>query len=192
MTIKIAANATITNSLKKLLLLVVVVILLFIIGVAKITNAKSLANPAMPVKSNKLITEKAFNKESFAALKKHYKGQRWLLVLWSVDCPPCFKELAMIQSLSTEIANLPIVIVNADASDDIRLERRNIIKRFELSHLTHLYFVEGQAAKSRYLIDTSWYGELPRSYFIDAAGKFNGKSGLITQQALNSWLTQSE
>ncbi len=188
MTIKIAANATITNSLKKLLLFVVVVILLFIIGVAKITNAKSLANPAMPVKSNKLITEKPFNKIHLTALKQHYKGQRWLMVFWSVDCPPCFQELAMIQTLSEQVTNLAIVIVNADDSDDISHERSNVIERFKLSHLTHLYFVEGQGAKSRYIVDPSWYGELPRSYFIDAAGKFNGKSGLITKQALNEWL----
>jgi thiol-disulfide isomerase/thioredoxin len=191
MTIKGESNSAII-SFQKLLLLIVMVIWLSVIALTTVANAKPLANSGVPLKLQKMLTEKAFNKGSFAALKKHYKGQRWLLVLWSVDCPPCFKELAMIQSLSTEVAKLPIVIVNADASDDIRLERRNIIKRFELSHLTHLYFLEGQAAKSRYLIDTSWYGELPRSYFIDAAGKFNGKSGLITKQALNSWLIKSE
>ncbi len=191
MTIKGESNSAII-SFQKLLLLIVMVIWLPVLALTTVANAKPLANSGVPLKLQKMLTEKAFNKESFAALKKHYKGQRWLLVLWSVDCPPCFKELAMIQSLSTEVANLPIVIVNADDSDDIRLERRNIIKRFELSHLTHLYFVEGQAAKSRYLIDTSWYGELPRSYFIDAAGKFNGKSGLITKQTLNSWLIKSE
>ena len=189
MTIKIAA---ITNSLKKLLLLVVVVILLFIIGLPKITNAKSLANPAMLVKSDKLITEKPLNKIHLTALKQHYKGQRWLMVFWSVDCPPCFQELAMIQTLSEQGANLPIVIVNADDSDDISHERNNIIERFKLSHLTHLYFVEGQGAKSRYIVDPGWYGELPRSYFIDAAGKFNGKSGLISKEALNSWLIKSK
>lgn len=191
MTIKGESNSAII-SFQKLLLLIVMVIWLSVIALTTVANAKPLANSGVPLKLQKMLTEKAFNKESFAALKKHYKGQRWLLVLWSVDCPPCFKELAMIQSLSTEVAKLPIVIVNADDSDDIRLERRNIIKRFELSHLTHLYFLEGQAAKSRYLIDTSWYGELPRSYFIDAAGKFNGKSGLITKQAFNSWLIKSE
>ncbi len=191
MTIKGESNSAMI-SFQKLLLLIVMVIWLPVLALTTVANAKPLANSGVPLKLQKMLTEKAFNKESFAALKKHYKGQRWLLVLWSVDCPPCFKELAMIQSLSTEVANLPIVIVNADDSDDIRLERRNIIKRFELSHLTHLYFVEGQAAKSRYLIDTSWYGELPRSYFIDEAGKFNGKSGLITKQALNSWLIKSE
>jgi thiol-disulfide isomerase/thioredoxin len=188
MTIKIAANAAMTTSHNKLLLLVVVVILLFIIGLPKITNAKSLVNPAMLVKSDKLITEKPFNKIHLTALKQRYKGQRWLMVFWSVDCPPCFQELAMIQTLSEQVTNLAIVIVNADDSDDISHERSNVIERFKLSHLTRLYFLEGQGAKSRYIVDPSWYGELPRSYFIDAAGKFNGKSGLITKQALNDWL----
>jgi hypothetical protein len=94
----------------------------------------------------------------------------------------------MIQTLSEQVTNLAIVIVNADDSDDISHERSNVIERFKLSHLTRLYFLEGQGAKSRYIVDPSWYGELPRSYFIDAAGKFNGKSGLITNQALKEWL----
>jgi hypothetical protein len=98
----------------------------------------------------------------------------------------------MIQTLSEQVANLPIVIVNADDSDDTISERNNVIERFKLSHLTHLYFAEGQGAKSRYVLDPSWYGELPRSYFIDAVGKFNGKSGLISKEALNSWLIKSK
>ena len=188
MTIKIAA----ITGFQKLLLLIVVVILLSVIALTKITNAKPLANSAMPLKPQETLTEKPFNKIHLTALKQYYKGQRWLLVLWSVDCPPCFQELAMIQTLSEQVANLPIVIVNADDSDDISHERNNIIERFKLSHLTHLYFVEGQGAKSRYIIDPSWHGELPRSYFIDAVGKFNGKSGLISKEALNSWLIKSK
>ena len=155
MTIMISLNAVITAFLKKLLILIVVVILFSVTEVTKITNAKPLANPAMPQKLQKMLTEKSCNKENLAVLKKQYKGQHWLLVLWSVDCPPCLKELALIQTISEQVANLPIVIVNADDCDDISYERKSVIERFKLSHLTHLYFVEDQGAKSRYILDPS-------------------------------------
>ncbi len=129
-----------------------------------------------------------FNQQSYATLKKLHKGQRWMMIFWSVDCPPCFKELALIQKLSKQGAQLPIVIVNVDDSEDISKERQGIIEKFELSSLTHLYFEQGQATKNRYLVDPLWYGELPRSYFIDEAGKLKGKSGLIALKHIEQWL----
>jgi thiol-disulfide isomerase/thioredoxin len=184
MTIKRLYSVIFTLFFSKSLVLLAVIILL---SITKITNIKAQNIPLTPLESRQILTIKPFSKNGLAALKKQYQGQRWLLVLWSVDCPPCFKELALIQTISEQVNNPPIVIVNVDDNDDTSIERQQVIKRFKLSHLTHLYFVEGQAAKSRYIIDPSWYGELPRSYFIDNLGKLNGKSGLINKQQLTDW-----
>ena len=50
------------------------------------------------------------------------------------------------------------------------------------------HFADGQGDKNRFIIDSSWYGELPRSYFVEANGKFHGKSGLIKEALLTQWL----
>jgi len=130
----------------------------------------------------------AFNKAQLAALKIQNMGKQWLMLLWSVDCPPCFKELAIIQTLKRHHGDLLVVIINTDANDEIKTERKDIIEKFELKDFTNFHFVDGQGDQSRFFIDPNWYGELPRSYFVERNGEFHGKSGLVNQSLLTQWL----
>jgi thiol-disulfide isomerase/thioredoxin len=130
----------------------------------------------------------AFDKTQLATVKAHNMGKQWLMLLWSVDCPPCFKELAIIQKLQRQHDDLAIVIINTDASDEITAERIDIIEKFELDNFTNFHFVDGKGDQSRFYIDPDWYGELPRSYFVESNGKFHGKSGLVNQSLLTKWL----
>jgi len=133
-----------------------------------------------------------FNKSQLIAMKQQYLGKQWMILLWSVDCPPCFKELALVQKLANQHKNLPIIIINVDADtydkEELSAERNNIIEQFGLQALSHYYFEEGMAAQSRFLIDSTWYGELPRSYFVESNGQFHGKSGLVNETLLKHWL----
>ncbi len=139
--------------------------------------------------SNVVFAESiAFNKEQLTALKKQNMGKQWLMLLWSVDCPPCFKELAILQKLQRQHDDLAVVIINTDASDEVNAERIDIIEKFELNTLTNFHFEDGTDAQSRFYIDPNWYGELPRSYFVESNGKFHGKSGLVNQSLLTKWL----
>lgn len=130
----------------------------------------------------------AFDKEQFAALKKGNMGKQWLMLLWSVDCPPCFKELAILQKLKGQYDDLAVVIINTDANDEITDERVDIIEKFKLDNLANFHFVDGKGDQSRFYIDPNWYGELPRSYFVESDGTFHGKSGLVNQSLLTKWL----
>ncbi|PHR82034.1 MAG: hypothetical protein COA59_15125 [Colwellia sp.] len=130
----------------------------------------------------------AFNKAQLATLKTQNMGKQWLMLLWSVDCPPCFKELAIIQKLQRQHSDLAVVIINTDANDEIENERKDIIEKFELTDFRNFHFVDGQGDQSRFFIDPTWYGELPRSYFIESSGKSHGKSGLVNQSLLTQWL----
>jgi len=131
-----------------------------------------------------------FNQEQLTLIKKQNMGKQWLMLLWSVDCPPCFKELAIIQKLQNKDNNLAVVIINTDANNDITKERIEIIAKFKLSSVSNFHFIEGENEQSRYIIDSNWYGELPRSYFVDRKGKFHGKSGLVKSTTIGQWLTQ--
>lgn len=130
----------------------------------------------------------AFNKTELETIKKQHKGKKWLMLMWSVDCPPCFKELAVIQKLAQQGEKLNVVLINADASDDVTQERINVIEEFQLNDFVNFHFVEGKAEHSRFLIDSTWFGELPRSYFVDINGQFHGKSGLVKESFISQWL----
>ena len=129
-----------------------------------------------------------FNKVLFEQVKQDNITQKWLVLLWSVDCPPCMKELALVQKLQQKQKNLAVVMINTDTEESSEQERSDIIKHFNLVNLKKFHFTEGQEAQQRYQVDPQWFGELPRSYFIDEQGKFHGKSGLIAEELLTQWL----
>lgn len=132
--------------------------------------------------------ESAFQADTISKLNKQFEHQQWLMVLWSLECPPCFKELALISEFTKQHNDLAIVIVNADDDENISEERQDVIKQFELEHLQQYYFSEGSASTNRYQIDKHWHGELPRSYFIDEQGQFHGKSGVLLSEHIQQWL----
>ncbi len=136
------------------------------------------------------LNPRPFSNDAFTVLKKQKLGKRWLMVLWSLDCPACFKELTLIQSIQKSAPNKPlnVVYINADDSDEVAFERKQVLADYEMSLFENFYFSDGQGDKSRYHIDPSWYGELPRSYFVDEAGKFHGKSGLLDEALIIQWL----
>lgn len=134
------------------------------------------------------ISSAEFSKARFEQVKQAKIGQKWLALLWSVDCPPCMKELALVQKLQQKQKNLAVVIINTDTEESSEQERDDIIKHFNLVNLKNFHFTQGQEAQQRYQVDPQWFGELPRSYFIDEQGKFHGKSGLIAEELLIQWL----
>ena len=137
---------------------------------------------------NALAVELVFTENTIEQLKQEHKGEKWLMVLWSVECPPCLKELSFIAKLLEQNKNLPVVVINTDgdhALDEIRAE---IMAQFNLAKLKKYYFSDGQAEVSRFQVDPNWYGELPRSYFINEQGHSIGKSGLLSQVVIKQWL----
>jgi thiol-disulfide isomerase/thioredoxin len=132
-----------------------------------------------------------FTKERFEQIKQKRLGQKWLTLLWSVDCPPCMKELALVQKLQKNQKKLTVLLINTDTEESSDKERVEIIKHFGLTNLESLHFSDGQESQQRYQVDPQWFGELPRSYFINEQGVFHGKSGLIPETLLTQWLMPS-
>jgi len=138
----------------------------------------------------KIFTLQPFNQNAFIALKQQKLGVRWLMVVWSLDCPACFKELALIQKLQKATPNtaLNVIYINADDNIDVAFERKQVLAVYGMQNVENFYFTDGQADRSRYLLDPNWYGELPRSYFVDEKGVFHGKSGLLDEVLISNWL----
>jgi len=141
---------------------------------------------------NYSLDHQPFSLMAFDKLKQQQLGNRWLMVLWSLDCPACFKELKLIQILQLEYKSksLNVIFINADDTDEVTFERKRVLSTYEMTNFTNFYFADGQGDISRYQIDPQWYGELPRSYFVDEQGKFHGKSGLLDENLIRSWLIE--
>lgn len=161
-------------------------LLILLVGLLSVNVA------AYSADSSKTFSSEVFSESVLQELKAKKLGEQWLMVLWSVDCPACFKELALLQKLKTIKPDLNVVVINTDDNDEIASERQKIIASYQLASLSNFHFADGEGDKSRFVIDSQWYGELPRSYFVEESGKFHGKSGLIDKKLIQHWLIPNE
>jgi len=129
-----------------------------------------------------------FDKQAWQNIKQQNLNEKWIAVFWSLECPPCFKELKTISSMIKINPQLKLVLINTDADNEMKGQMEEVINKYQLNDLTLLHFDDEQASHSRYIVDPTWYGELPRSYFFNKKGQSQGRSGLVNKSILQQWL----
>lgn len=124
---------------------------------------------------------------SYEAILKRYQNQPFLLVLWSLGCPPCFHELAMLGKLKENHPEFNLVLVSTDSPAD-RKELLSVIDGKGVASADIWVFSEANSPRLRYEVDRIWYGELPRSYFFDGQQNRRALSGVLDQKVVELWL----
>lgn len=132
-----------------------------------------------------------FEKDSYRKILNAYHGHAFLMVLWSVDCPPCIDELSVLGQFHQLYPSANIVLVSTD----------NVVAREEISQLMQLHdlndvqqwvFDGDSIAAIRHAIDPLWYGELPRSYFHYTENQRQGISGRLDKIKLLVWFKATD
>ena len=119
-----------------------------------------------------------FESSSYKKILERNKNKEFLLVLWSIDCPPCHEEL---HSLGQYLKNKPdfkVVLVSIDSLVD-RDEIAQILTTKSLHTQENWMFSNTHSNQLRYSIDPSWYGELPRNYLFNRCHQRKSLSGKI-------------
>ena len=129
---------------------------------------------------------KPFFEESLATITKAREGEPFLLVLWSVDCPPCIKELDLLRQVSVDYPELTFSLISTDTPDTAP-EARRILASHGLENADVWIFAHDYAERLRYRIDPDWFGELPRAYFYAADHQRLGVSGALEKEVLVEW-----
>lgn len=129
---------------------------------------------------------KAFTTGSFEEIKKSYRGQEFLLGLWSVDCPPCMVEMEFMAELLKLNPEIPYVLVSTDSIEqrDYSIE---FLEDVGLADRESWMFADNFVERLRFSIDPNWYGELPRSYFFDSNHAMKSHSGIVSEELLQEW-----
>lgn len=126
-----------------------------------------------------------FKPGSYSKILEQHQ-QPFLLVLWSLDCPPCYKELSVLSEMLQSQPQLDLILVSTDTSNDID-EIKKILSKYKLSHISTWVFADEMSQQLRYEIDPGWYGELPRSYLFDAQHNRQAISGILKPEILQHW-----
>ena len=135
------------------------------------------------------VNLKLFETDSLLAIEQHRQGQPFVIVLWSIECPPCLKELKLLSRLKTAGLVERLVLVSTDG-EEYRKDLESLISAERITEYEHWVFNDPMPERLRYNIDPAWYGELPRAYFYNSSGVRSAHSGVLTQATLEHWLAQ--
>lgn len=123
----------------------------------------------------------AFTSGSYQQILAENADQPFMLVIWSINCSSCLKDMALLNNIHKGRPELKIIMLAADelsATEQVQ----QILEKNQLSDIENWVYAEDNTQKLQYEIDPKWYGELPRTYFFDKAHQRTGVSGVLSKE----------
>ena len=130
-----------------------------------------------------------FDGDTFVRLQAERAGRAFLVSLWSLECPPCRAELALLGELKRTDPEFPLVLIATDPLTQSD-EAEAVLAHYRLAAIESWIFADAFAERLRHSIDPAWYGELPRSYFYAADGTVSAHSGVLTAEIIAARLSR--
>ena len=129
----------------------------------------------------------SFVSGSLTQIEKAHLGRPFLLMVWSLDCSSCLRELDLLAAQAKRHPEMALIMVSTD-----ELSRQSGVEQMLAKHgldrLESWIFAEDDAQRLRYEIDRTWHGEMPRSYFYNRQHQRTSLSGILTAQHIDAWL----
>lgn len=122
-----------------------------------------------------------FNPGSYQQILSEKADQGFMLVIWSLDCPTCIKDMELLSRIHKNRPELKIVMLSTD-EPSATAEVQQMLEKYQLGDLENWIFASDNSQKLRFEIDPRWYGELPRTYFFSSSHQREGVSGALTQE----------
>ena len=110
-------------------------------------------------------TVNVFYPHSYAEILKNHNGEEFNMVFWSVICSPCLKELQLISQKKLYL-NSKFVFIAVDG-DDLMADVKKYIHKVGLNNQEHWVFKHTLIDENVNVVDSSWFGVVPRNYFFD-------------------------
>ena len=127
-----------------------------------------------------------FDMNTRQVIEKRYIDQPLIISFWSIDCPYFIDDLKKLGKALSKNTNVKLITVCVDGKESAKKAER-ILSQANLPKHEKYQYAEVDEDRLRYNIDPSWYGELPRTYFYDAAHQVTPLSGKISNSFLDKW-----
>lgn len=118
---------------------------------------------------------------SYQQILSAHEGRPLVLVIWSLTCSSCLKEMRSLNAWRQSTPDLEMILLSTDDISE-QDEVLQMLRKHELDGLENWIFADENAQKLRFQIDPRWYGELPRMYFFNAKHEREGVSGVLSEQ----------
>jgi thiol-disulfide isomerase/thioredoxin len=127
-----------------------------------------------------------FDMNTRKVIERRYIDQPLIISFWSIDCPYCIDDLKKLGKALSKNTNVKLITVCVDGKESAKKAER-ILSQANLPKHEKYQYAEVDEDRLRYNIDPAWYGELPRTYFYDAAHQVTPLSGKISNSFLDKW-----
>ncbi|HEY8096345.1 MAG TPA: hypothetical protein VIE65_09695 [Methylobacter sp.] len=131
----------------------------------------------------------AFTSGSYQQILADNANQPFMLVIWSVNCSSCLKDMALLSSIHQSRPEIKMIMLAADELSATN-QVQQILEKNQLSEIESWVYAEENTQKLQFAIDPKWYGELPRTYFFDKAHQRTGVSGVLSKEDYDAMLTK--
>jgi len=121
-----------------------------------LTTGYSLASSNNPIR--------LFHSNDYETIVKN-KTKPFIMMFWSIDCPPCLSEMKKISNLS-ESEKRKFVFIATDGHE-LKNEISNLLHQLDLENQNNWVIKSNEIDLITSIIDKRWYGETPRSYYFD-------------------------
>jgi thiol-disulfide isomerase/thioredoxin len=128
-----------------------------------------------------------FKPDSLAQIESEHTGRPFILSFWSLTCPPCRDELALLSQLEKQYPGLDLVLVSTDTPD----ERDNLqatLDQMKIQRIETWVFSDSFDERLRFEVDKKWHGELPRTYFYAPGKPRTAESGKLSFAEVTQWI----
>ena len=126
-----------------------------------------------------------FDQTSYATIIAEHRDRPFVLAFWSLDCPPCHRELAGLGRWLTGHPDTALVLVSTDENPGE--EALEVLRKHDLQAADNWAMTMPFDTPVRFTIDPMWYGELPRTYLFDADHQRQSFSGVLAEHTLELW-----
>lgn len=126
-----------------------------------------------------------FDTTSYQSILAEHRDQPFVLAFWSLDCPPCHRELAELGRWLTAHPDTVLVLVSTD--ENAAQETEEVLREHGLDKAENWVTAMPFDTPLRFTIDPLWYGELPRSYLFDTDHDRQAVSGVLGEEPLVQW-----
>ena len=131
-----------------------------------------------------------FDATTPAALAQRYAGKPYILAFWSLECSHCQAELSSFARQIKANPALPLVLVATDAPELAPAVAARLAE-IGLDPASQWSFADTMPERVRFAVDRRWRGELPRTYFFDAAHRSRAVAGMVGEALLATWMTEN-
>ena len=124
---------------------------------------------------------KPFLSASFQQILDSRPDQPLMLTIWSTTCTTCMQKMPLLSELKKAWPDIHVITLSTDDIADSDAIKR-ILAEHDLDTAENWMFADSNVQKLRYEIDPKWFGELPRTYFIDKTRQRKGVSGGLARE----------